>query len=128
MEPIFERSSKRRGPDACEYRYQLASSSLICTNNTSRVDVKNAVSDQFGNSEKIINIFGAPENCTKACVKILEIIQKHSEKERSDKENEGDLELRMRTPSQLVGRLIGKGGSCVKKIMEDTGCKINISK
>lgn len=39
-----------------------------------------------------------------------------------------DIELKIRAHNQLVGRLIGKGGATIKKIMEETGAHIYVSK
>ena len=46
-----------------------------------RVDVQRAVRDQSGNMEKVISIFGQPENCSKACIKVLEVVIREAEKE-----------------------------------------------
>lgn len=88
------------------------------------VDVQRAVRDSCGNIEKVISILGAPENCSKACVKILEVIQKEGEKEEKPP---AEIELKLRAHNQLVGRLIGKGGATIKKIMQDTGTVIFVS-
>ncbi|VDK61181.1 unnamed protein product [Cylicostephanus goldi] len=45
------------------------------------VDVQRTVKDQQGHSEKIISILGHLENCSKACVKILEVVQRENEKD-----------------------------------------------
>lgn len=39
-----------------------------------------------------------------------------------------EIELKIRAHNQLVGRLIGKGGATIKKIMEETGAHIYVSK
>lgn len=39
-----------------------------------------------------------------------------------------DIELKIRAHNQLVGRLIGRGGATIKKIMEETGAHIYVSK
>src|SRR5690349_7217241 len=38
----------------------------------------------------------------------------------------GELELKMRVPNQLIGRLIGKSGSSVKQLMHDTMTNISV--
>jgi len=42
--------------------------------------------------------------------------------------NSSELELKLRAHNNLVGRLIGKGGGTIRKIMEETGCSIFVSK
>ncbi|CAJ0942951.1 unnamed protein product, partial [Mesorhabditis belari] len=90
------------------------------------VDVARAMRDQDGTIEKVISILGQPENCTKACVKILEVIQRELEKEDQDK-TQPEVTLKLRAHNQLVGRLIGKQGSTIKKIMQDTNSTIFVS-
>lgn len=46
-----------------------------------RVDVSRGIRDQSGNMEKVINIYGMPENCSKACLKILDVVQREAAKE-----------------------------------------------
>jgi len=38
----------------------------------------------------------------------------------------GELELKMRVPNQLIGRLIGKSGASVKQLMHDTMTNISV--
>ncbi|CAJ0579206.1 unnamed protein product, partial [Mesorhabditis spiculigera] len=90
------------------------------------VDVQRAMRDQDGIIEKVISIGGQPENCTKACMKVLEVIQRELEKEEPEKTN-GEVTLKLRAHNQLVGRLIGKQGSTIKKIMQDTNSTIFVS-
>ncbi|VDO70301.1 unnamed protein product [Heligmosomoides polygyrus] len=89
------------------------------------VDVQRTVKDQQGHSEKIISILGHLENCSKACVKILEVVQRENEKDET-KDN-SEVELKIRAHNQLVGRLIGKQGATIKRIMQDTGTTIYVS-
>lgn len=114
-----------------------------------RVDVSRGIRDPTGTLEKVINIYGPPENCSKACAKILEVIHREAQ---NDPANQGkkykknqlilvflfvavfenffsvEPELKLRAHNNLVGRLIGKGGSTIKKIMEETGCTVFVSK
>ncbi|VDO46825.1 unnamed protein product [Haemonchus placei] len=76
------------------------------------VDVQRTVKDQQGHSEKIISILGHLENCSKAFY-LKYLVQ---------------LELKIRAHNQLVGRLIGKQGATIKRIMQDTGTTIFVSK
>uniref|UniRef100_A0A915IA38 RRM domain-containing protein n=1 Tax=Romanomermis culicivorax TaxID=13658 RepID=A0A915IA38_ROMCU len=91
------------------------------------VDVSRGLRDQFGNVEKLINVYGPPDNASKACIKIMEIVQREMQ---DDPANQGkilELELKIRAHNNLVGRLIGKGGGTIKRIMEETGCTIFVS-
>ena len=45
------------------------------------MDVQRGIRDQSGNVEKVINVYGQPENCSKACMKILEVVQREAEKD-----------------------------------------------
>ncbi|PIO68629.1 KH domain protein [Teladorsagia circumcincta] len=90
------------------------------------VDVQRTVKDQQGHSEKIISILGHLENCSKACVKILEVVQRENEKD--ENRDNSEVELKIRAHNQLVGRLIGKQGATIKRIMQDTGTTIFVSK
>ncbi|WKY01354.1 hypothetical protein Q1695_015393 [Nippostrongylus brasiliensis] len=89
------------------------------------VDVQRTVKDQQGHSEKIISILGHLENCSKACVKILEVVQRENEKD--ENRDNSEVELKIRAHNQLVGRLIGKQGATIKRIMQDTGTTIYVS-
>ncbi|KAL4003196.1 KH domain family protein [Acanthocheilonema viteae] len=90
------------------------------------VDVQRTARDLTKNTEKIISILGQPEGCSKACVKILEVVRKEMEKDSTIAQHP-DIELKIRAHNQLVGRLIGKGGATIKKIMEETGAHIYVS-
>ncbi|CAI5445854.1 unnamed protein product [Caenorhabditis angaria] len=76
--------------------------------------------------EKVINIIGSNENCTKAVYKILEVVQRETIKE--DGDLGADIELKIRAHDPLVGRLIGKQGATIKQIMHETGTQILVSK
>lgn len=96
--------------------------------------------------EKVISIFGQPENCSKACIKVLEVVIREAEKENngqacvhlypflspymrsSTRCFSVEPELKLRAHNQLVGRLIGKGGATIKKIMEETSTTVFVSK
>lgn len=85
-----------------------------------RVDVHRK--DSIGSVEKAITIYGNPENCTNACKKILEVMQ-----EEANNTNKGEIVLKMLAHNNLVGRIIGKAGSTIKKIMQETDTKITVS-
>uniref|UniRef100_A0A915PW78 K Homology domain-containing protein n=1 Tax=Setaria digitata TaxID=48799 RepID=A0A915PW78_9BILA len=90
------------------------------------VDVQRAARDPTKNTEKVISILGQPEGCSKACIKILEVVRKEMEKDNTIAQHP-DIELKIRAHNQLVGRLIGRGGATIKKIMEETGAHIYVS-
>ncbi|TKR68338.1 hypothetical protein L596_024333 [Steinernema carpocapsae] len=75
-------------------------------------------------AEKVISIFGTPEGCSKACVKIIEIVRREMEKDHAASD---EYELRIRAPNELVGRLIGKSGKTIKSIKNDTGAFVSVS-
>lgn len=104
------------------------------------VDAQKGMRDPQGSSEKVILIDGTPENSTKAVVKILEVIEGEKEKERdrelaggdsglgeSALEKSSEVELKLRAHNQLVGRLIGKQGATIKRIMSETETVIYVS-
>lgn len=45
------------------------------------VDVSRGIRDPTGNVEKVINIYGTPENSSKACAKILEVVHREMQKD-----------------------------------------------
>jgi len=91
------------------------------------VDVSRGIRDPAGNVEKVINIYGTPENSSKACAKILEVVHHEMEKDPINQGKTVEPELKIRAHNNLVGRLIGKGGGTIKKIMEETTCTIFVS-
>lgn len=108
-----------------------------------RIDVhREESSDQ---QEKVITINGNPESCSLACSKIQEIIlnelnqmantqidmSNHSDSQQSAKQDEDFfktvMQLKILAHNNLIGRLIGRNGATIKRIMEYTSTKINIS-
>ncbi|XP_065352486.1 insulin-like growth factor 2 mRNA-binding protein 1 isoform X2 [Cloeon dipterum] len=85
-----------------------------------RVDVHRK--DNVGSVEKAITIYGNPENCTNACRRILEVMQQEA-----TSTNKGEISLKMLAHNNLIGRIIGKGGNTIKRIMQDTDTKITVS-
>lgn len=85
-----------------------------------RVDVHRK--DSLGAAEKAITIYGNPENCTNACKKIMEVTQQEAYGL-----SKGEISLRILAHNNLIGRIIGKGGTTIKKIMQDTDTKITVS-
>lgn len=78
--------------------------------------------------EKVITITGAPDNCSEACYRIIEIIQNEkSAKYDGHSPNNRDITLKMLAPNNLIARLIGRGGVTIKRMMEQTSTKISIS-
>ncbi|XP_050451282.1 insulin-like growth factor 2 mRNA-binding protein 1 isoform X1 [Cataglyphis hispanica] len=85
-----------------------------------RVDVHRK--DNVGSLEKAITIYGNPENCTNACKKILDVMQQEA-----TSTNKGEITLKILAHNNLIGRIIGKGGNTIKRIMQDTDSKITVS-
>ena len=86
-----------------------------------RVDVHRK--DNVGSVEKAITIYGQPENCSNACLQILKVMQE----EARNTEKSDDIPLKILAHNNLIGRIIGKQGSTIKKIMEETDTKITVS-
>ncbi|XP_078571824.1 insulin-like growth factor 2 mRNA-binding protein 2 isoform X33 [Branchiostoma floridae x Branchiostoma japonicum] len=84
--------------------------------------------------EKPITIYGSADSCSEACRKIVEIMQQESvatgqstDDETSDPPSSEDVPLKLLAHNSLVGRLIGRNGTTLKKIMQDSGARITIS-
>ncbi|XP_069180466.1 insulin-like growth factor 2 mRNA-binding protein 2 isoform X3 [Procambarus clarkii] len=100
-----------------------------------RVDVHRK--DNAGSLEKAITIYGNPENCTNACKRILEVMQEEADntnkgiledlQEEAENTSKGEIPLKILAHNNLIGRIIGKGGTTIKKIMDDTSTKITVS-
>lgn len=86
-----------------------------------RVDVHRK--DSVGSVEKAITIYGQPENCSNACLQILKVMQE----EARNTEKSDDIPLKILAHNNLIGRIIGKQGNTIKRIMEDTDTKITVS-
>ncbi|KAJ8982520.1 hypothetical protein NQ317_018561 [Molorchus minor] len=72
--------------------------------------------------EKAITIYGNPENCTNACKRILDVMQQEA-----NNTNKGEISLKILAHNNLIGRIIGKGGNTIKRIMQETDTKITVS-
>ena len=79
--------------------------------------------DSVGSVEKAITIYGQPDNCSNACLAILKVMQE----EARNTEKSEDIPLKILAHNNLIGRIIGKQGSTIKRIMEDTETKITVS-
>lgn len=73
--------------------------------------------------EKAITVYGQPENCTAACKRILEVM----EEEARNVGKPTEISLKILAHNNLIGRIIGKQGGTIKKIMEDTDTRITVS-
>jgi len=93
----------------------------ITQSSRARVDVHRK--DNAGSLEKAITIYGNPENCTSACKRILEVMR--DEYEATNKT--GEVALKIVAHNNLIGRIIGKGGATIKKVMDDTNTKVMVS-
>ncbi|KAK0417668.1 hypothetical protein QR680_013139 [Steinernema hermaphroditum] len=74
--------------------------------------------------EKIISIHGSLDACSKACIKILEVVRREMEKDHTVTD---EYELKIRVFNELVGRLIGKSGKTIKSIKSETGAYVSVS-
>ncbi|XP_011268063.1 insulin-like growth factor 2 mRNA-binding protein 1 isoform X4 [Camponotus floridanus] len=100
-----------------------------------RVDVHRK--DNVGSLEKAITIYGNPENCTNACKKILDVMQQEAASTNKGYDDvasrvdtpkmEPEITLKILAHNNLIGRIIGKGGNTIKRIMQDTDSKITVS-
>lgn len=94
----------------------------ITRESKARVDVLRK--DASGAQDKVINIFGSTECCNRACSKILEVM---FEEARNTDKNPDEYPLRLLAHNALIGRVIGKSGATIKRIMESTATRITIS-
>ncbi|RWS27419.1 insulin-like growth factor 2 mRNA-binding protein 1 isoform X1, partial [Leptotrombidium deliense] len=85
-----------------------------------RVDVHRK--DNAGSLEKVITIYGNPENCSKACQRIMEVMQQEAANT-----SRPEVPLKILAHNNLIGRIIGKNGNTIKRIMEQTNTKITVS-
>ncbi|KAG4080252.1 hypothetical protein HA402_010744 [Bradysia odoriphaga] len=92
----------------------------ITQQSRARVDVHRK--DNVGSLEKAITIYGNPENCTNACKRILEVMQQEA-----NNTNKGEICLKILAHNNLIGRIIGKNGNTIKRIMQETETKITVS-
>jgi predicted RNA-binding protein YlqC (UPF0109 family) len=111
----------------------------ITVSTKARVDVHRR--ETLGNSstvhqaEKTITINGSPECCTEACHMIMKIMQAELLSQTGYTSSlQGPLDrlpsvpLKILSHNDLIGRVIGKGGNTLKRIMQESGTKITISK
>uniref|UniRef100_A0A2R5LEC5 Putative igf-ii mrna-binding protein imp n=1 Tax=Ornithodoros turicata TaxID=34597 RepID=A0A2R5LEC5_9ACAR len=92
----------------------------ITQQSRARVDVHRK--ENAGSLEKVITIYGNPENCSLACQKILEVMEQEA-----SNTNRGEVPLKILAHNNLIGRIIGKNGNTIKRIMEQTDTKVTVS-
>jgi len=92
----------------------------ITQQSRARVDVHRK--ENAGSLEKVITIYGSPESCSAACKKIMEVMQQEA-----NATNKGEIPLKILAHNNLIGRIIGKSGNTIKRIMEQTDTKITVS-
>ncbi|XP_016659964.1 uncharacterized protein LOC100167988 isoform X3 [Acyrthosiphon pisum] len=80
------------------------------------VDQKDSVSS----TEKAITIRGIPENCTNACRKILDVMQKKN----AATTYNSDVILKILVHDNRIGAIIGQERNTVRKIMSETDTNI----
>ena len=87
----------------------------ITQQSRARVDVHSYRKMEHAPSlEKAITVYGQPENCTAACKRILEVM----EEEARNVGKPPEIALKILAHNNLIGRIIGKQGGTIKKIME----------
>lgn len=94
----------------------------ITQQSRARVDVHRKL-EHSAALEKAITVYGQPENCTAACKRIMEVM----EEEARNVGKPSEMSLKILAHNNLIGRIIGKSGATIKKIMEDTDTKITVS-
>jgi len=96
----------------------------ITQQSRARVDVHSYRKMEHSPSlEKAITVYGQPENCSAACRRILEVM----EEEARNTGKPAEISLKILAHNNLIGRIIGKQGGTIKKIMEDTDTRITVS-
>ncbi|XP_022645419.1 insulin-like growth factor 2 mRNA-binding protein 1 isoform X2 [Varroa jacobsoni] len=86
-----------------------------------------------GQVEKVINIYGSVDNCSAACKKILEVMQQEAANPSDSgaaaaaKRSDEPIVLKLLAHNNLVGRVIGRSGAVIKKVMDETSAKVNVS-
>ena len=75
-------------------------------------------------NENVIMIYGSPENCSQACRRILEVMQQEAETLNRPEE----IVLKILASDNLIGRIIGKGGNTIKRIMQQTDTSITVNR
>merc|ERR1712223_79278 len=93
----------------------------ITQQSRARVDVHRK--ENVGSIEKAITIYGQPENCTAACHQIMKVMQEEAKNTGKPE----DMALKLLAHNNLVGRIIGKQGATIKRIMDETDTKIAVS-
>jgi len=93
----------------------------ITQQSRARVDIHRK--ENLGMIEKAITIYGQPSNCSDACLQILKVMQE----EARETGKPDDFPLKILAHNNLVGRIIGKQGATIKRIMEETETKITVS-
>jgi insulin-like growth factor 2 mRNA-binding protein 1 len=71
-------------------------------------------SSQMDQLEKAITVYGQPENYSAACRRILEVMAEEAKSVSKDQE----ISFKILAHNNLIGRIIGKQGATIKKIME----------
>ncbi|KAH8420188.1 hypothetical protein KR009_007069 [Drosophila setifemur] len=104
----------------------------ITQQSRARVDVHRK--ENVGSLEKSITIYGNPENCTNACKRILEVMQQEALSTNKGipliihlPTSSSEICLKILAHNNLIGRIIGKSGNTIKRIMQDTDTKITVS-
>lgn len=75
-------------------------------------------------NENVIMIYGTPDACSSACKRLLQVMQDESRAlNRPD-----EVVLKILATNAFIGRIIGKNGATIKKIMTNTDAKISVNR
>lgn len=91
----------------------------------SKIDVDRE--DRLDQMDRVVTINGPPDGCSQACSRILKIIQEEQAQLSRHISPLNEIQLRILAHNNLIGRLIGKNGITIRKIMDQTFTRINIS-
>lgn len=95
---------------------------LITQETHARVDVHRK--EHSTPNENVIMIYGSAESCSQACRRILEVMQQEA---RTLNRSEEVL-LKILASNNLIGRIIGRQGNTIRRIMQQTDTKITVSR
>ncbi|XP_052826270.1 insulin-like growth factor 2 mRNA-binding protein 1 [Octopus bimaculoides] len=91
----------------------------ITSQSNARIDVHRPPDNSA--SETLVTIKGSSSSCTTACRELMKVIQQEATS--LNRTNS----LRILCPNSLCGRMIGKHGSVIKSIMQDSDSHITVS-
>lgn len=91
----------------------------ITSQSNARIDVHRPPDNSA--PETLVTIKGSSESCTTACKELMKVVQQEANSLNRT------CSLRVLCPNSLCGRMIGKNGSVIKSIMQDSDSHIVVS-